>query len=399
MESRLSSADDPSPPQGHARGDGRYAGLDGLRGLAALTVFFGHALNLVPPLRIPHRLIDSPAHVLCDGTAAVDLFFVLSGFVLALPFVGQRRHQRLRYTSFVIRRLFRIYPAYWVAIGLAIWFRSALYVPSGMDSLSSWIQKFWLVPLTFHDVARHALMIGPSFDTDTIDPVVWSLVTEMRMSLLFPIVVIAVRHVSSWRSAALTIVAALAVSLGAPLAHVHTFTYLPMFVLGAVLAARRELLLAWCSRLSVAQAACLAAFALVLYDVRFALFGFRFDYYPSGLCIAAGSGILILLVAGRSRWSAALSNRPVGFLGRVSYSFYLVHLPVLMLTTSWLYPAVPSVVGCAAIALVASLLLSWAIYTLVEKPFHAIGRTAARLLETPRPEVAESSHAVVTVRA
>src|SRR5262249_7776852 len=72
----------------------RFAGLDGLRGLAAFSVFLGHTVRLIPGPRLSDRLMESPLRVLWDGTAAVDLFFVLSGFVLSLPFVGPGR-QRL----------------------------------------------------------------------------------------------------------------------------------------------------------------------------------------------------------------------------------------------------------------------------------------------------------------
>ncbi|MFI5289589.1 MAG: acyltransferase family protein, partial [Polyangia bacterium] len=113
----------------------RYGGLDGLRGLAALSVFFCHVAAMMPPVWVPAGVTHSPLHVFWDGTAAVNLFFVLSGFVLALPFVGARRKD-IPYAGFVIRRIFRIYPVYLVTVGLAILLRTELYQPIGMAGLS-----------------------------------------------------------------------------------------------------------------------------------------------------------------------------------------------------------------------------------------------------------------------
>jgi peptidoglycan/LPS O-acetylase OafA/YrhL len=68
----------------------RYTQLDSLRGLAACTVVFCHATNVLPAVYDdPGRawwLTETPLGLLRAGSAAVDFFFVLSGFVLALPF-------------------------------------------------------------------------------------------------------------------------------------------------------------------------------------------------------------------------------------------------------------------------------------------------------------------------
>jgi peptidoglycan/LPS O-acetylase OafA/YrhL len=361
-----------------SRGE-RYPGLDGLRGLAALSVFFGHALDLWREGTVPAAVVDSPLHLVWDGTAAVDLFFVLSGFVLALPFVGAGA-QRPGWTRFAIRRVFRIFPAYWASLALALWFRS-LYAPAGLAGLSAWIGHFWAAPLGAGELARHALLIGPSFDTSTLDPVVWSLVVEMRMSLLFPLVVWGLAGVRTWRGGTAALALSLAIALGAPRLGVHTFTFLPLFVLGAVLATLRRPLFASAARLPHPAVLAVAAAALLLYDVRFALFGFRFDYYAADLVIGVGGAALLVLAAARPGWQRALSSRPIALLGRVSYSFYLIHLPVLIVLTSWLHRAGVPAALCALAALVASLALAWLLLHAVEQPFQGWGRALAR----PRP--------------
>jgi peptidoglycan/LPS O-acetylase OafA/YrhL len=78
----------------HESGD-RLRELDGLRGLAAFSVFLGHA-----------SILGVPAGVWSDGGAAVALFFVLSGFVLARSLLANPQS----YGQFVRRRILRLYP-------------------------------------------------------------------------------------------------------------------------------------------------------------------------------------------------------------------------------------------------------------------------------------------------
>ena len=78
----------PNPEPG-----GRFEALDSLRGLAALVVVINHGLDLFPGIGGPPivvglavgRVLHSPLSLLWDGLGAVAVFFVLSGFVLALP--------------------------------------------------------------------------------------------------------------------------------------------------------------------------------------------------------------------------------------------------------------------------------------------------------------------------
>ena len=96
---------------GAAMGDDRIRELDGLRGVAAAAVFLFHATNLAPPhSRIGDVLTLPFIAAFYASTAPVLLFFVLSGFVLGLPFFAHQAPPT--YARFVIHRVFRIYPAY-----------------------------------------------------------------------------------------------------------------------------------------------------------------------------------------------------------------------------------------------------------------------------------------------
>jgi peptidoglycan/LPS O-acetylase OafA/YrhL len=101
----------------------RFEELDSLRGLAALAVFFGHMYLVFNENLISKLLFEfGPLRIAVAGSEAVTFFFVLSGFVLSLPFYSNRQPN---YRHFVIRRVCRIYIPYIIAILVALSFREA----------------------------------------------------------------------------------------------------------------------------------------------------------------------------------------------------------------------------------------------------------------------------------
>src|SRR5690349_14633266 len=94
--------------------------LDSIRGIAAMAVVFGHCWGSLPPPRPGSWLFyfaASPLALLRDGIDAVVVFFVLSGLVLAPPFLAARPR---RYWPFVIRRICRIWIPYAVVLIVAV---------------------------------------------------------------------------------------------------------------------------------------------------------------------------------------------------------------------------------------------------------------------------------------
>jgi peptidoglycan/LPS O-acetylase OafA/YrhL len=132
-----------SSPVGHAtsfRPNHHYEELDSLRGLAAITVLIAHYSNLFmvqsgPYVRVGEFVQSvrrTPLFAVFAGHEAVMLFFVLSGFVLSLQFL---KGKPVDYGSFAIKRIFRIYVPYLIALGVAVTCCKFLY--SGrIDELS-----------------------------------------------------------------------------------------------------------------------------------------------------------------------------------------------------------------------------------------------------------------------
>src|SRR5690349_23354827 len=86
----------------------RISELDGLRGIAILLVLAFHFTPLTGPLR-------SMVHVFQLGWTGVDLFFVLSGYLITGILVDTIGH-RYYYRNFIVRRCLRIFPAYYLSL-------------------------------------------------------------------------------------------------------------------------------------------------------------------------------------------------------------------------------------------------------------------------------------------
>ena len=363
----------------------RYEQLDGLRGLAAFVVFVFHAIMMAPPESPAMRILMVPVlRPLWDGPGAVMLFFVLSGFVLTLPYTG-RAPRKIEPGPFLIRRIARLYPAYWAVLIVALALRFLLFDTRGLSGLSSWPAMHWTLPVGWMSIVRHFFMLSPRLDVDEIDPVIWSLIIEMKISVVFPLLVFIVSRTRRMIYALLII--GLSIALTTPL---HFVTHsssswsraaimAPMFLLGAYLAKYRNesvsLLRKSRTLRSVVAMAGAIAYSLVwitpLHGQGVARFGSAF-----------GSGAFILLFLASPRLEMLGTGRLTRFLGKVSYSFYLVHLPILLTVASVLYPRLHSLSAVIALSLLFSLLAAWALNALVEVPAHNWGKKLARIVST-----------------
>jgi peptidoglycan/LPS O-acetylase OafA/YrhL len=166
------------PPQ---RSAGTYfPALDGYRALAALSVVVFHSLAYTAP----DRHWFSP-YTRALGGAGVALFFVLSGFLLYRPFVlaylGAGSAPRLR--SFYTRRLFRIFPAYWVALAVLMAFGLAQMSTHDIGTVVTYAS------LT-QNYRGQLWVLGGLF-------VAWTLCLELSFYLALPLVAWTIRTLGS----------------------------------------------------------------------------------------------------------------------------------------------------------------------------------------------------------
>lgn len=315
----------------------RYPALDALRGIAALGVVLHHHLLTLPQI-FPYPqgatgplawLLYSPLHVLWGGQEAVYFFFVLSGFVLTL---GVWQGQALDMATFVPRRLWRIWVPMVVAVTVA-WGCRALIGHAPLGGVSEWFNWSWQAPAA-PAYAQHLLMLGRMDHLPTATafvPVVWSLKWEMWGSLLLPLVILVARQ----RGLVLLGVLGLVV-LGTAATAYGTFwrnmvTYLPMFVLGAVLARHREGLARWVSGVPMWTRPALFVLAALLLGAhwyRYPLDGWRL--HAADMLTLTGAAIMLCLALGWTGLRALLLRPALQWLGQVSYSLYLYHTLVLL---------------------------------------------------------------------
>ncbi|MEO8300436.1 MAG: acyltransferase [Rhizomicrobium sp.] len=150
----------------------RYHSLDGLRGICAISVVLFHAANLF-----------RPGSLLPHGFLAVDMFFLLSGFVIALNYEAALQNG-LRLKPFLEARGRRLLPIYWLGaafnIAVFIWMASSGYYPAGYTQIMIWIG----LPLL-------TLLLLPAFGTpgDGFSPamlnVTWSLLVEWLINIAY----------------------------------------------------------------------------------------------------------------------------------------------------------------------------------------------------------------------
>ncbi|HWQ33499.1 MAG TPA: acyltransferase [Blastocatellia bacterium] len=295
----------------------RLAELDGIRGLAALAVLLYHAFY-IPLLQTDAaglaRLI---AQVTKAGWLGVDLFFVLSGFLIT-GILLESRSDRHYLRNFYARRVLRIAPLYYAALlVLLLWYPdSGSFVLLGSLYLTNFASLF-AVPMLF----------GP----------LWSLSVEEHFYLLWPWLV-------RWLSRrGLAITAALIV-LVSPLARACAFGsvgvmeiyYLSWFrfdglAWGALLALFYRSRFCTARNLNrAALAAMLSGAAIIVAGLPFGLLS-RERFIGSVMLYTAAQLFFAGLMAAalqpqQSRLKSALAWRPLVWCGEISYCFYLVHV-------------------------------------------------------------------------
>ncbi len=346
--------------------------LDGMRGIAALAVMIGHAAFILRDSVDPHgayRMILTFASRM--GHPAVILFFALSGFVLYLAWA---RTPNTSYGTYIIRRVCRIYPALIVAIAIATTLLLTQQ-PTAEPGLGRWVHRNWAFEPTAEMVVRNLLLLSQRSADNRIDPVIWSLAIEVRFSIIFPLLAIACRmnRVSMLVIGGLAYVVATVLANHLGLRHplisgrgwmgnnAVFLNYLPAFCFGIFAADfyrhfREGLKMS--GRTQIALAVALLAVGKILDD--------DFDWS----LMTAG---LIVVAAMRGPVSSLLRRPACLFLGRISYSLYLVHFPVLMVFAYAANPEISLVAAMLAASLVA-LALATVMYHYVEVPGIAVGK-------------------------
>lgn len=379
---RIYGPDVPPPATRH------YGQLDSLRGVAALIVVFGHYARLTdeslfgPRVRMLHDVLLP----LINGTASVIVFFLLSGFVLSLPY---KRRKEQPYGTFFLRRVARIYLPYLAALALAVFADWRLHRPL---EVSPWFTETWTTPLTPSLILQHVFLIG-NYDIAAINTAFWSLAVEMRLSILFPLLCIPLMR---WRKGLGAAILALLtmtnyfatrllvkhldpVSMG-NLAAMMSGTI--CFAAGILVARYQESIHAFWCRLSASLRAAFFLASFVALEWGHTLKDFHLWALTEPVTIAGGCGLLVVALCS-GRVSQLLHHASVTWLGKISYSLYLVHATVLFALVYLLFGPL-SRLQLLLPYLVLALLAAAGFYALVESPSIRLSRSIGRKEETAK---------------
>ena len=334
----------------------RLVEIDSLRGLAAIWVVvfhfsFGVRYFWFKDDPTPAALV-TPFSVNIQGLLGVDLFFLISGFVI---FMTLERSATV--SAFVVSRFSRLFPTYWACLALTT--AAIFLLPVTVQSV------------TLPQIAASATMLNAFMGFEPVETVYWSLSFEIAFYTLM-ICVFAAKALERieilggiWLALS-TLSYALFPSIGAMIPWriqlIAILPYVPLFFAGVLLYRIRSR--GW----TVSRAALLLACFLS----RLA----SFRYPPM---IVGTIAIFAIFAAASLGWAPVLRWRPLLFLGGISYPLYLVHYTIgFRIQSAMVMQLGASAFAGFAIALCGVTALAWAISVLIERPAQTYLRAAYR---------------------
>jgi peptidoglycan/LPS O-acetylase OafA/YrhL len=322
-----------------------YPQVESLRGIACLAVVVFHLFKAPDRSTITNRtaenLLNLAMTTVFNGTGAVMLFFVISGFVLGVNLKGALTPAS--YAQFMVRRAFRLMPAVWVSILFAGLARHVSLSPS----------DFWL--------GDSVLKVnGP----------LWSIQVEVIASILFPFMFFGSRGMGVFGSVVLLLILS-RFSYAGDLPYISAL-YLFAFQLGILVPTVGPYIARKCGLVGFAA----SLFALCV-ATNVSNLGFLRPTEHS-LMEGFASFVIVSCVVYGGRWNAFLMRQDVRFVGRISFSVYLLHYPLIAIVHDVLAPTTANTfllgLFMAPIAIPLTILCAWAMYRLIEKPTNDVGR-------------------------
>lgn len=306
-----------------------------MRGIAAFMVAYFHIARGNPGF-LPETNLFFKAGAY--GWAGVEIFFVISGFIITYAMI-KGGYQLARVHKFVAKRLIRLEPPYIISIIMVL---VLMYV----STLSPHYRGKPFDP-DWWNVLSHLGYVNAFTGEPWLQDVYWSLAIEFEfylgLALLFPLLV----HKN--KAVAITAMVGLLAMSFIPTGHAHVFEYLPFFCMGIFYA------------LFLSHKLDKPLFG-ILFTAAVAVCFFKYDYILTGLgLVTIGAFAFIKSVP-----------KPLAWLGKISYSLYLLHIPIggrIINITEVLvkneYLRILAVFGALAFCV----FLSWLFYKWVEKPF------------------------------
>jgi peptidoglycan/LPS O-acetylase OafA/YrhL len=360
----------------------RYQALDGLRGIAAIAVVLFH-------VNWSNHVTET--HLIRQAYLFVDLFFILSGFVLSRAY-GERIGTLRQATGFLTLRFFRIYPLHFAVLLVFVLYELAKLpaVKFGLTlhPFGDFMPAWSLVPNLL--LVESLVFSGPP----TWNVPSWSISCEAVAYVVFAAAAYAGalkgRNIAVWVLAATVLYAIVLYEKGSlyALLDFGLFRCFAGFCIGIAVSKIPDAALARIPNVIYDGAVVLLVAAMV------AVLSFA-DGLADVLAIPVFALLMFFLQADRGLSASVLTSTPVAFLGRISYSIYMVHWLLLVLAAAALkhvvgeaalyrgeFPAIyriDPISGDVGVVLMLILVVSIAsiTYRIVEAPWRSFGRALA----------------------
>ena len=343
----------------------RYEQLDSIRGLACLMVLVGHTFKM-NWVDLPDWYSDTPLYLTYASHEAVILFFVLSGFVLTLPFMRKDHYNvsKKEYIQFIIKRTKRIGKPFFVATTVLFlllvinftFFQERSYYSQVTES------KWHEVPSVSDILYNFQLILD--FNTSEYNPVVWTLLHEFRFALVFPLFLLALKKK---RYSVITIIIVMITSLslnafnlfeakGNLSGYTDFIHYTLSFFAGMLLARHLNTLTAWFKSKKTYIPSIIFTIGVVLFylsnhDIypylssllpsHMEFLAFRFsDYLLNIACLMLMIGLLF-----NESIKQVFLFKPLHFIGKISFSIYLYHYTILIFIYKLLHGVTPDILN------------------------------------------------------
>ena len=313
--------------------------IDSLRALAVLAVIIYHVdVNYLP-----------------GGFLGVDLFFVLSGYLISSLIIKEfRKTGTVNLYNFYIRRARRLLPAvyFMITVGLVVMvlFNEVLLRKSHLDAIFGYIysSNWWYI--------FHKLDYFDSFGAQSPFKHLWSLAIEEQFYMIFPLLFLLVNRKKKSKDGTFKLnknflYVVLGLILVSLIAHILLFDInnisriyfgtdtrafsLLVGVVGAILYPMERLH----TKVTPQQNLIYSVISLVSIATLITVMIYTSEYntwlYRGGFLLVAILGLIVIISSGKQHTVMArlLSFKPVVFIGKISYSLYLWHFPILVLTT------------------------------------------------------------------
>jgi len=339
----------------------RFTFIDAWRGIAALWVAFYHYYGAVSHDYHQHLFVQPLHYLFSKGNAGVEIFFVISGYVIAYS-IRQKRITPGYFGRFMLRRSIRLEPPYWATIAVAI---AVLWVSNHLRP-----DHFVALP-GGPRILAHIFYLQGFFHVQNIVGVFWTLCIEVQFYVFFLLLVAGSQLLGDRRISRLAVLLPFTLASLAIQAHwvqgsgPWMFKFWYLFQLGV---------LAYWAVSKQVRDTDFATYALVVLAIL--------CWHPFFLGFTGWMTGVGFYLAGKFGRLGTLDYAPLQFLGRRSYSFYLIHFVIGMPFVTY-FPEIffgkflPTGVAIASMvtAVAVSLMGATVLYHFVERPCINFGRT------------------------